>query len=450
MDNKYDLTKHFELLQKQNFETFKKKNQDYGNSFEQSLEEDGLVAATTRMGDKMRRLRQGHSADLVVTDESLFDTAMDLSNYALMTAMFIDKKNYIDNNVTFFADNLNYATLEREHITPKKHSLADVVMDKDWFERMWERDDAMEKMLRKAREKFYGHESYLESTMDPLEKLVIKYEQANQRGINIWLDAMYRDYKVRTCSDTEAPFERLDPDVDEDIRGLVHAHILMMLAQIYSFTSSTVKDLLLADETMLKHMARLDHLYKNRNSGGLAGYLYNETEGFAIAWFNYRQYNLESGERLIRESLNGYMRVGDPCDGIGLVLDSIPKDADSNMWDLDHRMRYLEIADVANKYGMAANDKILLDRIVPKDDGCNGKVRWLTAYCYKGSDGLIAFYHCLSMEPGRNHSKAAAITTHMEKFYGQKMHLIGEDISDVRVYLPKRPWKREENRWVRQ
>jgi hypothetical protein len=437
------------------------------------------------MGDKMRRLRQAHTGDgqLVVSDESLFDTAMDLSNYALMTAMFIDKKNYMSDRISLFADNLNIAELETPpkkninalhdnrtplqiandihkslHVyrvgqpktvgklweAPTKHSLADIVMDKDWFDRMYERDDAMEKMMKKARE------SYLESTKDPLEKLVTKYQQANQRDTNLWLDAMYRDYKVRTCSDMENPFEPVDPNIDDDIRGLVHAHILLMLAQVYKFTTSTVKDLLLADENMLKHIARIDHLYKNRNLGGLAGYIYNETEGFAIAWFNYRQRNLESGERLVIESLNGYMRGGDQCDGIGLVLDSIPKDSESNMWDLNHRMRYLEIADVANKYGMAANDKILLDRIVPKDNGDNRNVRWLTSYCYKGSDGLIAFYHCLSMEPGRNHSKAAAITTHMEKFYGQKMHLIGEDTSDVRVHGTKRPWKREENRWVRQ
>ena len=43
---------HDELLQ-----TFVDKNADYGNSFESSLEEYGLIAALIRMEDKIGRLR---------------------------------------------------------------------------------------------------------------------------------------------------------------------------------------------------------------------------------------------------------------------------------------------------------------------------------------------------------------------------------------------------------
>lgn len=78
---------HDELLQ-----TFVDKNADYGNSFESSLEEYGLIAALIRMDDKMGRLRTLIKSDAKVKDESISDTLRDLSNYALMASVWFDNK----------------------------------------------------------------------------------------------------------------------------------------------------------------------------------------------------------------------------------------------------------------------------------------------------------------------------------------------------------------------
>ncbi len=74
-------------------EVFKKKNHDYGNSFEESLNEEGLAASRIRIGDKWRRfktLSKGEKAQ--VNDESLRDTLLDMANYAIMTVMWLDKQ----------------------------------------------------------------------------------------------------------------------------------------------------------------------------------------------------------------------------------------------------------------------------------------------------------------------------------------------------------------------
>lgn len=78
---------HDELLQ-----TFVDKNSDYGNSFESSLEEYGLIAALIRMDDKMGRLRTLIKSEAKVKDESISDTLRDLSNYALMASVWFDNK----------------------------------------------------------------------------------------------------------------------------------------------------------------------------------------------------------------------------------------------------------------------------------------------------------------------------------------------------------------------
>ena len=74
-------------------ETYKKKNADYGNSFENSLDKHGLIAAIVRMDDKMSRLISLNSKnEQQVMDESLRDTLMDLANYAIMSVMWLDNK----------------------------------------------------------------------------------------------------------------------------------------------------------------------------------------------------------------------------------------------------------------------------------------------------------------------------------------------------------------------
>ena len=74
-------------------ETYKKKNADYGNSFEKSLDKHGLIAGIIRMDDKMSRLISLNSKkEQQVLDESLRDTLMDLANYAIMSVMWLDEQ----------------------------------------------------------------------------------------------------------------------------------------------------------------------------------------------------------------------------------------------------------------------------------------------------------------------------------------------------------------------
>ena len=86
----------FEEITKTMLDTFKKKNHDYGNSFEQSLDEEGLAAARIRMGDKWNRFKQLSKGDIAqVNDESITDTLLDMANYAIMTKIWLDKNGNI-------------------------------------------------------------------------------------------------------------------------------------------------------------------------------------------------------------------------------------------------------------------------------------------------------------------------------------------------------------------
>ena len=74
--------------------TFCKKNHDYGSSFEQSLDKHGLIAGVVRMEDKMNRISTLVDVDkhAEIASESLADTLRDLSNYAAMSACWLMHK----------------------------------------------------------------------------------------------------------------------------------------------------------------------------------------------------------------------------------------------------------------------------------------------------------------------------------------------------------------------
>lgn len=75
------------------YETYCKKNRDYGNSFEQSLNKFGEISALTRISDKYNRLcslitNKGQE----VKDESIDDTILDMANYLIMWKMYRKNK----------------------------------------------------------------------------------------------------------------------------------------------------------------------------------------------------------------------------------------------------------------------------------------------------------------------------------------------------------------------
>ena len=72
---------------------FERKNHDYGNSFEQSLDEEGLAGMRIRGGDKWLRFKNlSKGKNPLVKDESIRDTLLDLANYCIMTVMWMDKQ----------------------------------------------------------------------------------------------------------------------------------------------------------------------------------------------------------------------------------------------------------------------------------------------------------------------------------------------------------------------
>ncbi len=73
------------------FSTYVKKNADYGNSFEKSIEKFGLVASAVRLSDKLERFSNLICNDAQVKDESIEDTLLDMANYAAMTVLYLRK-----------------------------------------------------------------------------------------------------------------------------------------------------------------------------------------------------------------------------------------------------------------------------------------------------------------------------------------------------------------------
>lgn len=69
---------------------YEAKNSDYGNSFEECCNKFGLVSAVVRMNDKK---------DMKV-NESLVDTLLDLANYAVMTAVWLNNNDVSRDGVT--------------------------------------------------------------------------------------------------------------------------------------------------------------------------------------------------------------------------------------------------------------------------------------------------------------------------------------------------------------
>lgn len=65
-------------------ETYRRKNEDYGDSFA-LLRDEYPEAILVRIGDKYNRLKTLHNhKESMVIDESIADTLMDMANYCIM------------------------------------------------------------------------------------------------------------------------------------------------------------------------------------------------------------------------------------------------------------------------------------------------------------------------------------------------------------------------------
>lgn len=85
----------FKDIAKGMIETYVRKNHDYGNSFDKSLDKFGLVASVVRIEDKMNRIESLVQKKAMVQDESIRDTLLDMANYAIMTVMWMDNQDKV-------------------------------------------------------------------------------------------------------------------------------------------------------------------------------------------------------------------------------------------------------------------------------------------------------------------------------------------------------------------
>jgi len=77
-----------QAIQSNALELFKKKNADYGDAFAKY----GLIGVLMRIEDKIQRgLSISKSGIVLVSDEGLRDTLLDLHNYAAMAVMLLDE-----------------------------------------------------------------------------------------------------------------------------------------------------------------------------------------------------------------------------------------------------------------------------------------------------------------------------------------------------------------------
>ena len=82
--------RHMEICRQMN-DTYRIKNEAYGDSFGETYRKLGIISAITRMTDKLNRITAlSTGAQNNVKDEAVEDTLIDLANYAIMTKIEIE------------------------------------------------------------------------------------------------------------------------------------------------------------------------------------------------------------------------------------------------------------------------------------------------------------------------------------------------------------------------
>lgn len=83
---------YFEKIVKEMTETFKKKRHDYGQTTTETFQKFGPISMLTRMHDKLGRLDNLLGANYEnAVEESVYDTLLDLANYAIITVIELTK-----------------------------------------------------------------------------------------------------------------------------------------------------------------------------------------------------------------------------------------------------------------------------------------------------------------------------------------------------------------------
>ena len=75
------------------FDTYKKKNADYGNSFSETIQEFGYIPAVARINDKVKRVKNiVKGNEMNIKNESLRDNLIDIANYCVLTIVELDNQ----------------------------------------------------------------------------------------------------------------------------------------------------------------------------------------------------------------------------------------------------------------------------------------------------------------------------------------------------------------------
>lgn len=85
-------TEQFKQIVSEMIDTYEKKNADYGNSFEKTLNKWGVNIGLARIEDKFNRVTKLLTNSCQqVNDESVEDTLKDLATYSIMLLMWLKK-----------------------------------------------------------------------------------------------------------------------------------------------------------------------------------------------------------------------------------------------------------------------------------------------------------------------------------------------------------------------
>ena len=83
----------FEKVLSEMFDTYKKKNADYGNSFSETIQEFGYIPAVARINDKLKRVKNMVKGnEMNIKNESLRDNLIDIANYCVLTIVELDNQ----------------------------------------------------------------------------------------------------------------------------------------------------------------------------------------------------------------------------------------------------------------------------------------------------------------------------------------------------------------------
>ena len=84
----------FKELTEKMVRVYEAKNEDYGDSFSEGIQEFGYISAVVRMSDKFNRLKNLllHNKDAKVNSESVKDTLLDQASYSIMLIMELENE----------------------------------------------------------------------------------------------------------------------------------------------------------------------------------------------------------------------------------------------------------------------------------------------------------------------------------------------------------------------